>query len=404
MMIFWGAVAAMVLLALAFILPPLLGRGRESAMARETLNAAIYRARLRELEMDRENGQLSPERFDEAKKELAREFLMDTEAAPTPPPAPTGRGRWVAAAVALFIPLMAVGLYWQWGGWELIGAKQPQASDIQQQQLAIEQMVARLAKRLEEQPDDPKGWLMLGKSYMVMERYEEAARAYEKAYELIGDDPDLLADYAEALAFVQGDRLAGKPEALLKKALEKDPHHPKALWLSGIAAFQEGRFEEAIERWRALLSLLPPESRDAQVVRQLLARAEGHVEEVQDKASEPAEKAAIEVEVTLDPKLAERVEPDDTLFVFARAAEGPRVPLAVVRKKASDLPLHVTLDDSMAMVPSLRLSRFPKVMVEAHISKSGQAVPQSGDIKGRVGPIEVRGLTSVQVTLDQVVP
>ncbi len=392
---FLAIAAAMVLVALALVLPPLLGRGRESGIAREHLQAALYRAKLRELELDRDSGQLSPQGFEEAKRELARAFLME-KAGGQATPLQGRKGRWAAAAVALFVPLMAAGLYWQVGGWELIHATPKEAPPM-----SVEAMVARLAQRLEKQPDDPQGWRMLGRSYAVLGRYREAAQAYQRAHALIGDDPDLLADYAEALAFAQGDRLAGEPEALLKTALEKNPRHPKALWLSGIAAFQEGRFGEAIEKWQVLLAMLPPEGREAQMLRQLIARAQEHLG---GEEPAPPQKAAIQVEVTLDPKLAGKVDPDDTLFIFARAAQGPRVPLAVVKRKAADLPLEITLDDSLAMVPALRLSRFDKVMVEAHISKSGQAVPRPGDIKGRAGPIEVKGKAAVQVTLDQVVP
>ena len=283
----------------------------------------------------------------------------------------------------------------------------------------MEEMVERLADRLQQEPGNLEGWVMLGRSYFIMQRYREAAQAYSHAMALSGEEnPDLLADYAESLAMAHGNTMAGAPAKLLERALAADPAHPKALWYGGLAAYEVRDYALATDRWQKLMQLLPPDSDNARQLQEYLAKAQAGLggeavvtaaepvaEPAAPAAAEPvtaATVAALQVEVSLDEAMAGKVAPGDTLFIFARAANGPRMPLAIVRKTVADLPLTVRLDDSMAMTPAMKLSSFPQVVVGARISKSGTAMPQAGDVQGFSEPVSPDEVETVQVLINEV--
>jgi cytochrome c-type biogenesis protein CcmH len=253
-------------------------------------------------------------------------------------------------------------------------------------------MVERLAAKLKDKPDDVEGWKMLGRSYGALGRFPVAAEAYAKAAARAPRDADLLVDFADVLAMANGQRLAGDPEKLIERALQIDPKNLKGLALAGTAAFNRGDFAGAAARWERMLALLPADSEDARVIRD-------NIEQARAKAGAAVKLAGT---VSLSPKLKGRAAPDDTVFIFARAAEGPRVPLAVLRKKVRDLPASFSLDDSMAMAPGARLSGFPRVVVGARISKSGNAVPQPGDLQGSSAEV-ANDAAGVKVMIDAVV-
>jgi cytochrome c-type biogenesis protein CcmH len=416
MILFWAVLATMVCVALLFVVPPLLSGNRASGPARDEVNIAIYRERLKELESDLKNGTLSREQFDKTREELERALLQDVSGAPARDsaagPAPA---RWSAAVVAVALPLLAVGWYLGLGRYDapsmqgrsdIPGVRQPAVPGMP----SIEQMVSGLAARLKNNPNDPQGWSMLGRSYVVLKRYPEAVDAYAKAYGLRADDAQLLADYAEALALASKGRLAGRPAELALEALKLQPEQQKALWLAGIAAVQQGDASQAKLYWQRLLRLLPKDGEDAKMVEGALAQAEGQAVAgggapaggSTEQEATPAG-GAVQVRVALAPGLVNKASPDDTLFIFARAINGPRMPLAVVRKRVKDLPVTVTLDDSMAMMPSMKLSNFPEVALEAHISKSGNAMPQTGDLLGRTPSTKVGSQHVVEMTIDHLV-
>jgi len=281
-------------------------------------------------------------------------------------------------------------------------------------------MVNKLAERMRSQPDDRKGWVMLARSYVVLKRYDEAVDAYRNILRLGGESPELLADYADALAMSAGGRFTPETGELLTRALAAQPDNVKALWLAGHWKNQEGDYTAAIEYWQQAAAQLPADGEDAAVIALQIARAREQlglppqaaaqqvagaaaaVAPVETPAATPP--AAIQVSVSLDPQLASQVKPDDTVFVFARATQGPRMPLAIVRKQVRDLPLKVSLDDSLAMSPAMVLSKFPEVSVGARISRSGNAIPQSGDLQGSKSPVAVGKDLSVAVTIDSRVP
>ena len=410
MIVFWLIAGAMVAIALAFVIPALSGHTRGSGVIRKQLNIRIHKERLQELETDLQNGALSQDQFEQARAELQRDLLRDTEGdddapAATHPPRLLGA---IVAAVA--IPALAIALYLTLGDPQSMH-RSPQT--LAQQQMAgmhsIEQMVQQLRDKLQREPDNIEGWLLLARSYMTQKHYSEAVAAYARAYELKPNDAQLMADYAEAMALANDSRLEGQPTDLAARALKLEPDNPKALWLSGMAAMQRGEREVAVAHLQRLQKLLPPGSEGAQLVRSFLEQAIGNTA---PQPSSPAPSSAVattgstklEVKVALDPALAARAAPQDTVFIYAQASQGPRMPLAIVRQQVQALPATVILDDSMAMTPAMKLSKFDKVVIGARVSKSGIATPQSGDLEGRSGIITLDTTKSVNVIINQVVP
>ncbi len=405
MIAFWIFAAVMILAALGLIVPPLLGRGRASGETRRELNVAIHRERLAELEADLAEGALSREQYEQTRAELERDLLEDTADAGTG--GTRGElgtaGRAVAVVVGIAVPVVAVGIYWGLGSRELLSGIPAQAQ--QDTQMSVEQMVAGLAQRLQRNPDDGEGWRMLGRSYRVMERFPQAAEAYARAYTILGDEPDLLVEYAEALSLTREGRLLEEPERLIARALERAPRNPKALWLSGVAAYQGARPEQALARWRSLLEVLAPESDNSRLVQGMIARVEAEMAGTAPPPVAPpaaaASGAAVIVRVEIAESLRSKVRPEDTVYVFARAPSGPPAPLAVRRMRAGDLPAVVTLDDSLAMVPSRRVSMFESVLVGARVSKSGGATAQTGDLQGSLPAVPVGGEGPARLLIDQ---
>jgi cytochrome c-type biogenesis protein CcmH len=270
----------------------------------------------------------------------------------------------------------------------------PHAADMKELEVAVE----RLAARLKDNPDDTEGWIMLARSYKLFSRFPEAAQAYAVAADREPRNAALLADYADVLAMAQGRRLEGEPEKLIARALEADPRNLKALALAGTAAFEKKDYAGAVAQWERMLPLVPAGSDEARSVQASIdeARSLGGKSVVAQaagpkpgpEAAPPFVRAAVTGTVTLAPELAAKVKPEDTVFIFARASEGPRMPLALVRKQARELPVSFTLDDTSAMTPEMKLSNFTQIVVGARISKSGAATSQPGDLEGVSAPVD----------------
>jgi cytochrome c-type biogenesis protein CcmH len=287
------------------------------------------------------------------------------------------RKRLFIAAAAIALPLAVAGIYLAVGNPAGFSAHKAAASKdganphaITQEQLLA--MVSRLAERMKSTPEDTDGWIMLARSYAALGRYADSVVAYEQAAQRLPNDSRLLADYADVAAMAQGRRLQGKPEALIARALAADPRNVKALSLAGTAAFEKGDYAGAIGKWRAILALVPAGSDVERSVRASIVDAErrGSIATV-----------AIEGRIELERGLAARVNPDDTVFIFARLP-GERMPLAMLRRKAAELPLAFRLDDNAAMSPAAKLSDAKEVVIVARVSRSGQAQPQAGDLEG----------------------
>jgi cytochrome c-type biogenesis protein CcmH len=320
----------------------------------------------------------------------------------------------VAAGIAILIPVIAITLYFVRG--------QPQSADPSstsrsavpadsQHPHSIEDMLNQLAARLVQQPYDIQGWFTLTNSYMALGRYDEAVRAMERLYQLVGDQPDVLLRYADVLAMSNDGRMSGRPAELVHKALSQEPDNVMGLWLAGMAAAEKGDHRQAIDYWERLLPQLKDDPESQQEVEQLISRARqetmGKDRQVATLTGTDIDDTAdhtITVSVSLSPRLEKEVGPDDTLFIFAKAVAGPPMPLAVVRKKVSDLPVEVILDDSLAMMPSMKLSLFDQIQVGARISKTGNAIAQSGDYIGETSIIEDDRAESVSIIIDKQLP
>ena len=440
MLLFWSIATLLVALTLGMLLWPLL-RGHHIAIAPDddTAAIAVYRDQKRALDAECAAGAITPSERDATLAELARRVSEDVAAtvrAPAPSPAlaegtaaPPPKRAWVLAlALMLLVPAAAFTLYQRLGN--PVAALAATAADggpgheMSERQIAA--MVESLAQRLKQRPDDADGWVLLAHSYQALERFAEAADAYAHADALIPNNASLLADYADTLAMAQGRRLDGAPAALIQRALAIDPKHKKALALAATVALETRDLDTSIAYWRRLAAELPAGSDEARQVADVIAEVDAAKREGKGSSIAPSKRAAatappasapsaprgggtgtagpaISGRVDLNAALASKVALNDTVFIFARAAEGQRMPLAVLRIPAKELPRDFSLDDSMSMAPGVKLSAASSVIVEARISKSGNALPQPGDLFGRSTPLKP-GATGVRITIDQVVP
>ena len=391
--------AALAAAALLLLLRPLLFGRKRAAVSRRDANVSIYRSQLQELDADLAAGKIVADDHRRARAEIESRLLEDVvdESAPRP-----GASRALTWSVALAVPLGALALYVAVGSpGALLSLDERHEVTVQQ----LETMVARLAARLRENPDDTDGWKLLGRSYGALGRFPEATDAYAKAAVRAPRDAQLLADFADVLAMARGQSLQGEPEQLALRALEIEPGNLKALALAGSAAFERKDFAAAAKLWERMLAYVEPNSEDARSIQQNVAEARSLAgEPAKPEPKKPESKKAqattgLRGTVSLSPKLKDQAAPDDTVFVFARAAEGPPMPLAVARVRVRDLPYRFSLDDSMAMSPALKLSAFPKVVVTARVSKSGAAAAQPGDLQGASAPV-ANDAAAVSVVID----
>jgi cytochrome c-type biogenesis protein CcmH len=329
---------------------------------------------------------------------------------PTPEPNPTSSrpsGRLAAGSAAFVLAVAAAGYWWTGspvsrgpGGDAPAGfAQEAAAADPA---ASFSSMVERLAKRMEERPDDAVGFSMLGRSYLVLGRYAESVAAYERALKITPEQASLIVDYAEAVAMKNGRTLEGEPTKLILKALKLEPQNLKALSLAGAAAFNRGDHAAAATLWDRVVAIGPADDPLVQNARESAVQAREAGKLPPAPAAAPpvsattaapvaaaASDGAVSGTVSLAPALKAAASADDTVFIFARAAEGSRMPLAILRKQVRDLPVDFRLDDSLSMSPAMRLSTMPRVVVGARISKSGQAMPQPGDFEGLSAPVAV---------------
>jgi cytochrome c-type biogenesis protein CcmH len=438
MLLFWFIATLLVALTLGMLLWPLL-RARHAAVAPGNDDAAIavYRDQKRALDAECAAGAITTSERDAALSELARRISEDVTAAVLPPTpslasatsttAPAPKRAWaLAIALLLLVPAAAFTLYQRLGN--PVAAIAATATgvgpghEVSERQIAA--MVESLAQRLKQRPEDADGWVLLAHSYQALERFAESADAYAHADALLPNDASLLADYADVLAMAQDRRLSGAPATLIQRALAIDPKQKKALALAATVALETREFDTSLAYWRRLAAELPAGSDEARQVADVITEVGAAKLEGKGVPASPSKRAAtappapapsaprvdsgaagqaIAGRVDLNAALASKVALNDTVFIFARAAEGPRMPLAVLRIPAKDLPREFSLDDSMSMAPGVKLSTASSVIVEARISKSGNALPQPGDLFGRSPPLKP-GATGVRITIDQVVP
>ena len=413
MLLFWILASLMILAALLLVVPPLMRARGDSEESPAAANVALYRDRLAELDRSLNEREVGPDRYAALREDLERGLLADVGGSPTEPHAAARPpSPWVAIAVAVLVPVGSLALYLSLGT--------PQGPESQQvrgdtaaaaeQSPSVEAMVDSLAAKLASDPTDGEGWLLLARSLVVLERFDEAIAGFERAHALLGDTPDLLVDWAEADAGLAGNRFTAAAVIRIDRALEMNPNHEKALWLGGFAAAQSGRMEIAIARWELLRAQQEPGSREASVVAEMLARVRGEPVTPPAALSGAAEPAApsggaqVVVEVRLAPDLAVELGASEPVFVFARGPSGGGPPVAVARTIVGALPATIVLDESNAMVPSLSLATVERVTVAARVARSGTADRSSGDVEGVSEAVAVADTTPVEVVISDVVP
>ena len=420
MILFWTLSAALLLVAIIFIAVPLWRKSASSNdVLRDAANLGVLRDQSAELEVDLRNGLLTQEAYEEGKRELQARLLEEVKTTGQAAMPPRSPAKVLAIVLSVLLPVFSVSLYLAIGSPEaMLPQEQREAAvdDI----IRTEEGLQKLAGKLEKNPEDPNGWYILARSYIEMKRYAEGAKAYEELVKRVPDEAQLWANYADVFAMAHGKTLQGEEVTrLLGQALALDPDNITALALSGSAGMERGDYVVALTNWQKLYGLLHPGSQDAlrfkasiQRARDLLAAQPGGKKKLAQlpfseapqqavAAANPA--AAITGKVTLSSALAGKASPTDTVFILARAAQGPKIPLAVFRKQVKDLPMEFSLDDSMAMRPEMKLSGFDQVVVVARVSKSGTPTAQAGDLEGLTAAIRP-GTKGLNIVIDSVVP
>ena len=461
---FWLVALLMLAATVAALVWPLLRR--RSAVRVEAEDAAstdVYRDQKRQLDADWAAGAITRDERDRGLDELSSRLGAELAVQPRPrtESASTRSSSIAALIVAAALPVTALALYAAFGAPDALRRNATTDARAPQSHEEIVTMVESLAARMKDRPEDPTGWRLLARAYAAMGRFDESVAAFEQAATRGTEDASLLADWADALGMKQ-QSLDGEPARLIARALTLDPNHPKALSLAASAAFYRNDFDQAIAEWRKLQAQFAPGSDEAKEVGGMIAEAEtakrggsaspaGHpgvaaspgaqANVAPSPATQPgvgaspaaqpnvatssatqpgaaassaaqstlaanadnaAAASAISGSVTLDAKLRDRATAGDTLFIYARAPSGSRMPVAITRTTAGEWPREFRLDDSMAMTPAARLSNAHEVIVEARISKSGNATPAPGDLVGTSGAIKP-GARGVSIVIGDVV-
>ena len=389
-MIFWILVSGLLGLALLILILPILRAKTEvEANNRQQQNIDIARASKLTLDVALSKGELEQQEYDSNLRDLETALALDLEY--SDPDAREQHGKWVIWLLIGLLPLVSIGLYFQLGEYRVI--EDPTLTQVadsaetpnQHSDLSVEEMVEIVQKRLLENPDDAQGWFVLGKTMMTQQKFDEAVTAFRRTIELVGDEPGVLFTLADAIAMQNNGDMQGEPQQLMNRGLAIDPNNPTGLWLKGLAAEQQQDYQAAHAAWTRLLPLIEDDPASSAEISALIKVLE---QRVPDLASETVDIRSLTLKVELNKSLQQLVKPGDSVFVYAKAASGPPMPLAVKRLVVSDLPAEITLSDADAMMPEMKLSSFDLVVVGARISKTGNPVAQPGDLFVEVGGID----------------
>jgi cytochrome c-type biogenesis protein CcmH len=401
MTLFWIICAVLLMAALLFVVLPLwrnVGGNTASEVRRDAANLEILRDQMAELEADLRDGMLTQDAYEQGKRELQARLLEEARISEQPARLPRHPAKILAIVLAVLLPSVSVPLYLTIGNTKAMLPQQDSGMAGDFGIIRSEAKLQELERKLEQNPENPDGWVVLARSYSEMERFPEAVRAYAQLVRLVPDESQIWANYADVYAMSNNQSLLGEPTRFLDRALELDGNNTMALALAGSAAMERGDYVAAITYWTRLADLLPQDNPDLQMIRdgiqqarQFLAMQKGGKEKLArlsaDKAPVNAA-AAISGKVSLSQALAGKAAPEDIVFIFARDAQNPKTLLAVLRKQVKDLPLQFTLDDSMAMQPQIKLSGSDRVEVVARITKSGNPISQPGDLQGSSGIVK----------------
>jgi len=381
MTLFWLAAAAITLIGLGFIILPLMRQKASAQVSRMQVNKALYESKLEELQADLEQGLLDPSEYQQSEQELQRSLLSDVKVSERSSVTQKRSNLGMVVLLTIALPLSAILLYQQFTTY-VANDEYNEQQKLAQQAQTIQQSIEDLEQRLQDKPDDLEGWKILGQSYVVMQQFNKAVGAYSQAAALSDySDPDLLVLLAETSSFANDGVFGTIENALLEQALAVNPKHERALWYAGYAAYSEDDYQAAVAYWQTLLSLVPADRND---VRDSLNKFVADAREKAGLEAAPAEQAALArvlyVQVTVAQELAKNYQDSDTVFIYARAKNGPKMPLSLVRVPLSALPIKVELTEATSMLPNMNLRSFEQVEVLARISPSGQAISQAGDL------------------------
>lgn len=380
--LFWVLAVVLLVIGVILVVMPLFNRQLPDTVDGKQRNLQIARQQLADLKRQLEDGLLTQTQFDQQYQELQHNFHDDLGAIDPVATKAAGNGRWMIPVVGLLIPMLSILLYFQLGDPDAM-----QKAEIQQQNqqamTKMEGMITAIIERLKKNPDDMEGWSMLGRSYLYMQKYAQAAEVFAKLHQFQPENVDVMLDYANSLAMSRNGQLNGEPSELVYKAIAMQPENHTALWLASLAKAEAGEFAAATGYLKKLAGLLPPDSGGLEQIRQLQAEIDARQSTQPDTAGTPvAANTNISVKVSMDAEVKDKVDPQQTVFIYAQALNGPKMPLAITRKQVVDLPLSLVLNDSMAMRPDMHLSNFKQLKILARVSKTGNASTQAGDFIG----------------------
>jgi len=404
-MIFWIAAIGLLLLALLILLPPILrAQVTDQADDRQKQNIDIARDKKNGLDSQLAQGELNQEEYDNTLLDLQTALALDLENIETYDPGQ--QGRWVVWLLAVAIPILSFALYFQFG--EYGGIKNPALAQVpvdtqaqnQLTDLSVEEIEELIKQRLRNNPEDAEGWFVLGKTYMARQIFDKAITAYQRTYDLVGEEPGVMFSLADALAMQNDGAMQGEPEQLVRRGLEISPQDPTGLWLAGLAAEQRQDYKGAHALWSQLMPLIQNDPESSTEVRELIGLLEQREPQLSASA---AVVRVLNLSISLAENLRHLAAPGDSVFVYAKAMDGPPMPLAVKRLTVQDLPADVILSDSDAMIQTMKLSSFARVIVGARVSISGNPVAQPGDLFVESGGIDSSNPPpKIELSIDQV--
>ena len=365
-------------------------------------NAKVYRDQILDLDREHDSGHISDEEWQQSRDELSLRLLEDTSAVDDPAAKTEKPAIWTVVVLAVALPLGSMGMYMWVGQPEALNPlalKTPDQVDPKD----LTKMAQTLAEKLQDKPDNLQGWVMLGRTYRTLENFDAALRAYDSALKL-SDDDDLKLERIEVIAMQRQGQFEGEPWNVIREVLQRDPQHFGALLTAGSASYAEGKFADALKYWEQARKPLDANNPD-------LAGLESAIATVRERLGMPPAKAApaaasglnVTGQVNLSASLKSKASPNDVVFIYATPANGDRMPLAIFKTTVSQLPFNFTLDDSTAMAPDRKLSAAGEVMVKVRVTKSGNAMPQSGDLSGSLGPVKV-GAKGLKLEIKDQIP
>lgn len=420
---FWVAICIMLLAAIAILVFPLVKVRNKKSIAYKDSNLHLHEEKLKELDADLAEGRIDQAQYKIARQELDRELLVDVPAESTSNAAlsystQAARQPALALAITVFLPMVALLIYMQLG-MHANSEMQTAANGAATQKMpTVEEMTEKLGNKLRTQGGDIQEWAMLGRAYKHLGRYAEAADAFAAAAAMEAN-PQIMLEQAEALALENGQKFDAKGRELTLDALSMEPDNVNALWFAGVAEFQFANYRQSFTHLSKLASVASSDDELSKSVRiylekareQLIASGESvpSIDEILPAVAATPEKVVsdvvqLRVMVDVSDAVRQRFSGSDAVFVYAKAAQGPKMPLAVQRMTLAELPATVVLDDNMAMVEGMNLSAFPSVVVSARVTKSGSAIAQSGDYIGQVVVNDVAASGDLSIRVAELVP